>query len=168
MPTRKSINQPLARVFNQLLVPFEVLVKGPNTPGVWPERNALHGMPSHLCTAVYQPAASVRLMATSTGIMSATASLLAMTVRRIPLPACGTQRDRESHPPQAGLRFNWQDSSSVHCGQASMAALFSAADYLVSVTTKTDFPWTPLSCIFQRKPGNVMMPCAVCNKKSLI
>ena len=42
---------------------------------------------ARLWTAVYQPAARVRLMTTSTGIRSATASLLARMVRRIPLPA---------------------------------------------------------------------------------
>lgn len=45
------------------------------------------GLFTHLCTAVYQPAARVRLMTTSTGIRSATASLLALMVRRIPFPA---------------------------------------------------------------------------------
>lgn len=82
------------------------------------------GMLSHLCTAVYHPAARVRLMATSTGIMSATASLLAMTVLRIPLPACGTQGHREnSHPPQAGLRFSWQGSS-WHWARTSTTQFF--------------------------------------------
>lgn len=37
-PTRKSINQPLALVFNQLLVPFKA--QGASIPGVWPKRSA--------------------------------------------------------------------------------------------------------------------------------
>ncbi len=45
------------------------------------------GSGTDLCTAVYQPAARVRLMTTSTGIRSATASLLALMVRKIPFPA---------------------------------------------------------------------------------
>ncbi len=48
-----------------------------------------------LCTAVYQPAASVRFITTSTGIRSATASLLALMVRRMPFPAC-TGRDTQN------------------------------------------------------------------------
>src|SRR4029434_10819285 len=43
---------------------------------------------AYFCTAVYHPAASVRLMTTSTGMRSATASLLALMVRRMPFPAC--------------------------------------------------------------------------------
>ncbi len=48
-----------------------------------------------LCTAVYHPAASVRFITTSTGIRSATASLLALMVRRMPFPAF-TGRDTQN------------------------------------------------------------------------
>ena len=43
----------------------------------------------HVCDPEYQAAASVALMTTSTGTRSATASLDALIVRRIPLPAYG-------------------------------------------------------------------------------
>lgn len=65
----------------------------PSTYALWQMEDILSlgtefwGLFTHLCTAVYQPAARVRLMTTSTGIRSATASLLALMVRRIPFPA---------------------------------------------------------------------------------
>lgn len=47
-----------------------------------------------VCDPEYHAAASVVLMTTSTGTRSATASLAALIVRRIPLPAC-SQRSRQ-------------------------------------------------------------------------
>lgn len=46
-----------------------------------------------VCEPEYQAAASVVLMTTSTGTRSATASLAALIVRRIPLPACAQCSD---------------------------------------------------------------------------
>lgn len=123
------------------------------------------GMPSHLCTAVYHPAARVRLMATSTGIMSATASLLAMTLRRIPLPACGTQG--HSHPLQAGLRFSWQDSSSMHWALASTTASFFFCCRLFGFCDSKDGSLLdPTVLHFQGTPGNMMMSVLCTTRKA--
>lgn len=46
-----------------------------------------------VCDPEYHAAASVVLMTTSTGTRSATASLAALIVRRIPLPACSQCSD---------------------------------------------------------------------------
>lgn len=129
----------------------------------------LRGLPSHLCTAVYHPAARVRLMATSTGIMSATASLLAMTVLRIPLPACGAQGDRET---VTHFRLGWgltgRTPAACTGHGPALQQVFSAADCLVSVTTKMDLPWILPSCIFRGCLETSWCLCCVQEKLGLL
>lgn len=122
------------------------------------------GGPSYLCTAVYHPAARVRLMATSTGIISATASLLAMAVRRIPLPACGTKENSHwRNKYRSKISSAWTEGKPPRQPFSSLAP--AAADYLVSVETNMELTWIPQFCIFRGSLKHNRV-CAVYDKES--
>lgn len=95
-------------------------------------------------------------MATSTGIMSATASLLAMTVLRMPLPACGTQGDREM---VTHFSRGWDLTGTTPA--ASTAAVSSGSRLFGFCDNKDGSPVDP-----ERTPGNVMVSVLCTRRKA--